>query len=144
MKKLSLYLTAIFIMSSFSAQAMHTDLSSIPLIPIEQELVREAIKYYGLESTKKSINNPSISAFSIDCGFNKNKAETDALTKKIFDEIEEIESRPENKGNLRTKRNHFSFRSWYHRDWRNPDFVYVTMKSSNIKELNEICDSYKE
>jgi hypothetical protein len=144
MKNLSLYLIALATISSFSLQAMHECFSSTPLNRIERKLIKEAIKHYGLESIRNSINKHKNSHFFIDCVLHKNEAQTDPFTKKIFDEIEKIENKPENKGNLPTKTNYFSFRSWYHRDWRNLDIVYVTMKSCNIKELNEICDSYKE
>lgn len=145
MKNLFLALT---IVSSCSLQAMHEHFSSMSLIPIEQELVKDAIKTHGLDCVRGIINNPKNQEehviFEVQAGFYKNEAQTDTLTKNIFDEIEKIESKPENKGNLPTKRNHFSFRTWYYRDRRNLDVVYVTMKSNNIQELNAICDSYIE
>lgn len=144
MKNLSLYSILLAIVPSFSLHAMHQYYSSLPLAPVEREIFKDAVKMYGLDNIRTKVNDQSIDGLLLEYTLNKKEVEVDHLTKNIFNEIERIESMPENKANLRTKRQHFTLRTWYHRDWHNLDVVYVTMKSSNIKELKEICDSYTE
>lgn len=112
---------------------------------IEKEIVRRSIKTNGLDRMRSALSEPNVQrgkiGFFIEEKFYKDQSTTDPLTKTIFDAIEEIEKKPKPASSLVY---YLGSRTYYVRDTFEPNTLEVRMNPKNIKELNEICDSYKE
>jgi hypothetical protein len=153
MKSVSLYpallitILSVFLqgMDQKSSEQNSKDVSSTSLNPIEKEIFRRAIKTNSLGKMQATINEPGVQQGKIGLEvherFYEDQITTDPLTQTIFDAIKEIEKKPKDPSSLVY---YLGSQTHYSRDPFNSNILKVTMKPKNIKELSEICDSYKE
>lgn len=120
-------------------------LASNPLSQIEKQLVINRIKEKGLYVVSQELHNSqsqnSLYALSFQKTFHKH--ETDSLTKNVFDEIEEIEGKSQQRTEAIIPHNYLGLTTLYRLN-RDHTIAMVDVKLSNRSKLQEICNNHKD
>lgn len=133
------YLQAMFLADT--PEELYKMYSSIPLHPIEEQLIKYEITQRSAQSLEEEIGNLPFPRFTVERIFHKDESISNSLVKNILDAIETTKNKPSD--SLIPPR-YLTLTTTYQPIEDNPSYIFVKTNFYNLEAIRTILSEYTE